>query len=225
MKRIEGGTFNMGSYYNLFKRNLPNYDPFADSDESPVHEVTLDSFYLGQFEVTEALYDAIMGYDTSLGSFAAHTNVSWNDCQEIIRRLNALTGKKFRLPTEAEWEYAARGGRLGKGYYFAGCEDVNQVAWTSENSDYAPHPVGRKMPNELGLYDMCGNHAEWCQDRYGDYSQESQTNPQGPSSGNYRVLRGGSWGYVIRRCRVSNRENANPDSRSRCYGLRLALSM
>lgn len=225
MKRIEGGTFNMGSYSNLFKRNLPNYDPFADSDESPVHEVTLDSFYLGQFEVTEALYDAIMGSDTTLGSFAACTNVSWNDCQEIIRRLNALTGKEFRLPTEAEWEYAARGGRLGKGYYFAGCEDVNQVAWTSENSDYAPHPVGRKMPNELGLYDMCGNHAEWCQDRYGDYSQESQTNPQGPSSGNYRVLRGGSWGYVVQRCRVSNREYAKPDSRSRCYGLRLALSM
>ena len=224
MKRIEGGSFNMGAYYNLFKRNGPNYDPFADYDESPVHEVALDSFYLAQFEVTETLYDAIMGYDTTLGSFKALSKLSWYDCQEIIKKLNTLTGRRFRLPTEAEWEFAARGGNKSKGFMYAGSDSIDEVAWYESNGEDKAHPVGEKKPNELGLYDMSGNLAEWCEDRYGDYSTDSQINPHGPLEGNYRVLRGGSWGFVPQRCRVSNREFANPDSRSGCYGLRLALS-
>lgn len=224
MKRIEGGTFYMGSYSNLFNRSMPNYDPFADNDEGPVHKVTVDSFYLMQFELTDFLFDAIMGYDTSLGSMTPHSQLSWNDCQRIIQRLNVLTGKRFRLPTEAEWEYAARGGNKGKGYRYAGSDNIHEVAWYEGNCNEKPQIVGNKKPNELGLYDMCGNLNEWCEDRYGDYSIESQINPHGSSTGNYRVLRGGCWGYVAKRCRISNREYANADSRSSCYGLRLALS-
>ena len=224
MKWIEGGSFNMGANNNLLKNKDSNYDPYADSDESPVHGVSLDGFYLGELEVTNQLYDAVEGYDTTVNPSMPKSNLSWNDCQELIRKLNVLTGRHFRLPTEAEWEYAARGGKLGHGYYFSGSNDFNEIAWTAENSDYKAHPVGLKMPNELGLYDMSGSVGEWCEDKYGDYSKDNQFNPQGVSSGNYRVLRGGCWGYVSQRCRVSNREYANPDSRSSVYGLRLALS-
>ena len=224
MKRIEGGVFYMGATNDPRKENDQNYDALADTDESPVHKVTLDSFYLGQFEVTESLFDCIMGLETTSDSFRAHSNLNWYDCQEIIQKLNALTGRQFRLPTEAEWEYAARGGKFGHSYKYAGSDVADEVAWTAENSDFGLHPVGLKNPNELGLYDMCGSLAEWCEDRYGSYSEDNQTNPYGPSSGSYRVLRGGSWGFVAQRCRVSNREFANNDSRSGCYGLRLALS-
>ena len=119
--------------------------------------------------------------------------VSWKDVQEFIQKLNALTGKTYRLPTEAEWEYAARGGNQSQGYKYAGSNTVGDVAWHYGNSDHKTHPVGQKQPNELGLYDMSGNVWEWCQDWYGDYSSSAQTNPTGPSSGSYRVLRGGSW--------------------------------
>ena len=149
-------------------------------------------------------------------------NVSWNDIQEFITKLNAQTGKKFRLPTEAEWEYAARGGNQSKGYKYSGSNSISDVAWYDDNSGDKTHPVGQKTPNELGIYDMSGNVWEWCQDWYGDYSSSSQTNPTGPSSGSYRVLRGGSWNNGARNCRVSNRGSYNPDSRSYRSGFRLA---
>ena len=225
MKHIEGGTFKMGAYYNLFKRNAPNFDYDADSDEGPVHEVTLDDFYLGQFEVTDCLFDAIMGYDTTLGSHKAHSKLSWNDCQVLVRKLSVLTGMHFRLPTEAEWEFAARGGNKSKGFKYAGSNSIDEVAWYEGNSENGFHDVGQKKPNELGLYDMSGNLAEWCEDIYGDYQEKKQLNPHGALKGTYRVLRGGSWGFVAQRCRVTNREYANPDSKSGCYGLRLALSL
>ena len=154
-------------------------------------------------------------------------NVSWNDCQEFIKKLNARTGMKFRLPTEAEWEYAARGGNRSKGHKYSGSDNLDEVGWYCDNSDYHMHSVGRKKPNELGLYDMSGNVWEWCQDWYGDYSSEAQTNPAGPQSGKWgrRVLRGGSCWRDAERCRVSDRSNSGPGLRFDLYGLRLVLSL
>ena len=217
MKRIEGGTFSMGT---------DEFDFSADSDESPIHEVVLDSFFLGETEVTKAIYDVVMGNgnDNTERPDNPQSSVSWYDCHEMIQRLNFLTGRNFRLPTEAEWEFAARGGIKGNGYRFAGSDNVDDVAWHEGNSENKSHPVGQKQPNELGLYDMSGNLAEWCEDIYGDYDETSQTNPKGASTGAYRVMRGGGWGFTAQRCRVTKRECANPDARNSCYGLRLALS-
>jgi len=149
--------------------------------------------------------------------------VSWNDCQEFIRKLNSLTGRTFRLPTEAEWEYAARGGNQSKGYKYSGSNTLSSVAWYADNSSSQTHAVKTKSPNELGLYDMSGNVYEWCSDWYGSYQSSTQTNPQGPSSGSDRVLRGGSWEINARCCRVSLRNNYSPDVRYYDHGLRLVL--
>ena len=146
-------------------------------------------------------------------------DVNWDDCQEFIRKLNELTGKQFRLPTEAEWEYGARGGNKSNGTKYAGGSDIDNVAWYGGNTK---HPVGQKRANELGLYDMSGNVYEWCQDWYGDYSSASQTNPQGPATGDHRVLRGGGWGSGARNCRLSYRRINGPGIGS-SNGLRLAL--
>ena len=150
-------------------------------------------------------------------------DVNWDDCQEFIRKLNELTGKQFRLPTEAEWEYAARGGKRSHGAKYAGDNDIDNVAWYWDNSNKTTHPVGLKRANELGLYDMTGNVFEWCQDWKGDYSTASQTNPQGPATGTRRVLRGGSCRSFARYCRLSCRLSYAPDGRFNCSGLRLAL--
>jgi formylglycine-generating enzyme required for sulfatase activity len=149
--------------------------------------------------------------------------VSWDDCQTFISQLNQLTGKRFRLPTEAEWEYAARGGSKSRGYKYSGSNTIGDVAWYDSNSGRKTHNVKTKQPNELGLYDMTGNVWEWCQDWYGDYSSDSQTNPTGPSSGSGRVSRGGSWGIYARYCRSSNRGYYAPSYRGGYLGLRLAL--
>ena len=195
----------------------------AESDEKPTHSVTVSDFYIGKYEVTQAQWKAVMGSNPSdfKGDNLPVENVSWNDIQEFITKLNAQTGKKFRLPTEAEWEYAARGGNQSKGYKYSGSDSIDEVAWYGDNSSSTTHPVGQKSPNELGIYDMSGNVFEWCQDWYGSYSSEAQTNPTGPSSGSYRVLRGGSWYYYARNCRVSRRDSNFPDYRGSICGFRL----
>ena len=216
MVYVKGGTFTMGA--------TAEQGSDAYSNEKPTHSVTLSDYYIGKYEVTQAQWKAIMGTNPSncKGDNLPVENVSWNDIQEFSTKLNAQTGKKFRLPTEAEWEYAARGGNQSKGYKYSGSNKISEVAWYGDNSNSKTHPVGQKTPNELGVYDMSGNVWEWCQDRWGSYSSSSQTNPTGPSSGSIRVLRGGGWYSIARYCRVSLRNCYSPDFRSDYYGFRLA---
>ena len=216
MMPVEGGTFMMGATAEQIN---------ADSDEKPAHQVTLSSYYIGQTEVTQELWEAVMGSNPSYlkGDKLPVDVVSWNDCQTFIQKLNQLTGKKFRLPTEAEWEFAARGGNKRMGYQYSGSNDIDEVAWYSSNSDNKTHPVASKQPNELGIYDMSGNVWEWCSDWYGGYSSEAQTNPTGPTSGSYRVFRGGSWRSGAASCRTANRNDDAPTGSSNYLGLRLAL--
>ncbi len=218
MLRVEGGTFQMGA------TSEQDYD--AWEKEKPVHSVTLSDYYIGQTQVTQELWEAVMGSNPSYfkgNNQCPVEKVSWDDCQEFIKKLNRLTGKNFRLPTEAEWEYAARGGNKSKGYKYSGSNDADAVAWYYDNSGSKTHPVATKQANELGLYDMSGNVWEWCQDCYGDYTSRSQSNPKGANTGSFRVLRGGSWGYYARYVRVSNRISDTSDSRNGILGLRLAL--
>lgn len=225
MKLVEGGTFQMGSN-----------DSDAESDEKPVHKVTLSSYYIGETEVTQALWKAVMGSNPSYfkGDNLPVEQVSWNDCQEFIRKLKQKTGKNFRLPTEAEWEYAARGRKKSKGCKYAGSNTLRDVAWFGQsngktydngNSGEKTHTVKTKSANELGLYDMSGNVWEWCSDWFSSdyYGKSSLVNPQGPWSGSYRVLRGGSWDRYARRCRVSYRLSSDPDNRLSIFGFRLCL--
>ena len=217
MVYVKGGTFTMGA---ISEQGADAYD-----DEKPAHSVTLSDFYIGKYEVTQAQWRAVMGSNPSSfkGDNLPVENVSWNDIQKFIQKLNAQTGKEFRLPTEAEWEYAARGGSKSRGYKYSGSNNIGDVAWYSGNSGSKTHPVGQKQPNELGIYDMSGNVWEWCSDWYGSYSSSSQTNPKGPNSGDYRVLRGGDWGMIFWK-NIYSRTYANPD-RGRMYnGFRLACS-
>ncbi len=218
MIRVGGGTFMMGA--------TEEQGSDADSDEKPIHQVTLSSYYIGQTEVTQALWTAVMGSNPS--RFKGNHNpvelVSWDDCQDFVRKLNELTGKIFRLPTEAEWEYACRGGNKSRGYKYSGSNTIGDVAWYTSNSLSETHPVATKSPNELGIYDMSGNVWEWCQDRYGSYNSNAQTNPTGTSSGSYRVNRGGSWSYNAKFCRSSYRRDYSPGYRDDNLGLRLVLS-
>ena len=220
---VEGGTFTMGAT----SEQEDTYDA-----EKPTHQVTLSSYYIGETEVTQALWTAVMGNNPS--EFNGDNNpveqVTWNYCQEFIEKLNSLTGKKFRLPTEAEWEYAARGGNKSKGYQYCGSNNLDDVAWYYDNSEEKTHPVRTKQPNELGIYDMSGNVWEWCQDWYdGSYDSGSQTNPQGPSSGSRRVpsrvIRGGSWfSNATKYCRSAYRADYVSGLRDFDLGLRLVLS-
>jgi formylglycine-generating enzyme required for sulfatase activity len=217
MIKVAGGTFTMGA--------TSEQGSDADSYEKPTHSVTLSDYMIGETEVTQKLWQAVMG---SNPSYFSGTNlpveyVSWNDCQTFIKKLNQLTGKNFRLPTEAEWEYAARGGKKSKGYKYAGSNTLSSVAWYNDNSSGKTHPVKQKQPNELGLYDMSGNVWEWCQDWYGNYSSSSQTNPTGPTSGSDRVRRGGSWDYNAGSCCVSFRSYSTATFYNFRLGLRLAL--
>ena len=217
MVAVKGGTFTMGATYD-------DAEVDAEVDEEPAHKVTLSDYYIGQTEVTQALWEAVMGSNPSnhKGDNLPVENVSWDDCQVFIQNLNQLTGKQFRLPTEAEWEYAARGGRKSRGYKYAGGNDIGSVAWCDGNSGNETHPVGTKQANELGVYDMSGNVWEWCSDRYGDYQSSSQSDPQGPSSGSRRVFRGGSCYDSAGYCRVSSRYGDTPDYRYIILGLRLS---
>ena len=217
MIKVDGGTFTMGA--------TPEQGGDADDDEKPAHQVTLSDYYIGQTEVTQALWQAVMGDNPSLfkGDSRPVEQVSWNDCQEFIKKLNALTGRKFSLPTEAQWEFAARGGNKSEGYKYAGGDDIGSVAWYYGNSGLRTHDVATKSPNELGLYDMSGNVNEWCSDWYGDYSGAPQTNPTGPASGSLRVRRGSNWNFLAEFSFVSCRDFCIPNYRSDNTGLRLVL--
>ena len=216
---VSGGTFTMGA--------TSEQGSDAWDDEKPAHKVTLSGYYIGKYEVTQKLWKAVMGNNPSnfTGDNLPVENVSWNDVQEFIRKLNQLTGKSYRLPTEAEWEYAARGGSNSRGYKYSGSDNVGSVAWYYDNSGSTTHPVGSKSPNELGIYDMSGNVLEWCQDRWASnyYSSSPQRNPQGPASGSDRVNRGGSWDGLAGSCRVSRRYGYSPDDRTDIHGFRLVL--
>ena len=218
MVPVEGGTFMMGA--------TAEQGSAIHSDEKPTHEVTLSDFYIGETEVTQALWLAVMGSNPSdfTGDLKRPVErVSWDDCQEFIAQLNALTGETFRLPTEAQWEFAARGGNKSQGYKYAGSNDIDAVAWYSGNNGYVTLRVGVLSPNELGLYDMSGNVCEWCNDWYDDYSDAAQTDPAGRAEGYRRVYRGGCWSGSAVCCRVSYRSSSLPAERDGAIGLRLAL--
>ena len=218
MVEVRGGTFRMGG--------TSEQGSDADSDdEYPVHSVTLSGYYIGKTEVTQALWKAVMGSNPSRfkGDNMPVECVSWDDCQEFIRKLNSLTSQNFRLPTEAEWEFACRGGNNSRGYKYSGSNYIDNVAWYDGISGDKTHPVATKLPNELGIYDMTGNVWEWCSDWNGKYSSGAQTNPKGPYDGSYRVVRGGSWDDNAKGCRSSNRTCNSPGYRADYLGLRLSL--
>jgi len=194
--------------------------------EDTARLVTLSDFYIGKYEVTQAQWEAVMSGNPSnfKGDDLPVENVSWNEIQEFIGKLNQSTGREYRLPTEAEWEYAARGGRRNRAYKYSGSNNVGEVAWFEGNSEKTTHPVGTKKANELGLHDMSGNVWEWVSDWYGDYDNDQRKDPGGPDQGTSRVIRGGGWGSYARGVRVSNFYNNNPDNRYNILGFRLAMN-
>jgi formylglycine-generating enzyme required for sulfatase activity len=232
---VAGGTFTMGC--------TAEQGEDCEDTEKPAHQVTVDDFYIGKYEVTQAQWKAVTGRNPSFfkGENLPVTNVSWDDivgtsgdymtiyniqyyADGFIYKLNKLTGKQHRLPTEAEWEYAARGGADNRGYKYSGSDVPAHVAWYVDNSGIKTHPVGTKSPNELDIYDMSGNVYEWCSDWYGTYNSNAQTNPTGPETGSYRVFRSSSWNDGDRDCRVSCRLTNTPDFRGLILGFRLACS-
>ncbi|HPE35333.1 MAG TPA: SUMF1/EgtB/PvdO family nonheme iron enzyme, partial [Bacteroidales bacterium] len=215
---VKGGTFTMGC--------TSEQESDCNNDEKPSHQVTISDFYIGKYEVTQKQWREIMGDNPSYFKNCDNCpveQVSWNDIQKFIEKLNQRTGKYFRLPTEAEWEFAARGGRQSRGFKYAGSNNIGEVAEYDGNNNKSTKPVGGRKANELGIYDMSGNVWEWCSDWYGSYSSGSQINPQGPSSGSSRVLRGGGWLDGAQDCRVSYRNGGTPDSHAG-YGFRLAIA-
>ena len=217
MVEVEGGTFVMGG--------TPEQGEEAFSDEKPPHKVTVSTFYIGRYPITQEQWKAVMGNNPSHFQGERHPveQVNWMDCQDFVQKLSEMTGLKFRLPTEAEWEYAARGGQKGKGYKYSGGDQVSQIAWYNKNSGGTSHEVGQKAPNELGLYDMSGNIWEWVQDWKGDFTDDEQTNPTGPEEGDERICRGGGWNREHDRCRVSYRGDDDPDLRYCSLGLRVVM--
>ena len=221
MQRVEGGSFMMGATVEQTDRDI--------STNKPVHLVFLSPYYIATTEVTVQLWRAVMpereviipkGYPTVPVSY-----VSWLDCQEFVRRLDSITGLPFRLPTEAEWEYAARGGDKSKHYRFAGGNEADSVGWTYSCSGEWKHPVGRKQPNELGLFDMTGNVSEWCQDIYGAYQLSTQPNPCGADTGLYRIVRGGSYDDCAANSHLSVRRWFVPETAIEYIGFRVALTL
>lgn len=216
---VKGGTFTMGC--------TSEQGSDCDDDEKTSHQVTLDDFYIAKYEVTQAQWRSVMGGDPPNLNFKGCDEcpvegVSWENIQDFLKKLNVKTGKKFRLPTEAEWEYAARGGKKSQGYKYVGSNNAYEVLWFDPNSGSKTYPVGSKKANELGLYDMSGNVWEWCQDWYGLYSSNAQMNPTGPNSGSSRVIRGSGWNIDLREYRVSNRDFRTPSDNDGYLGFRLA---
>lgn len=241
MMKVVGGEFLMGAQH--IDPNGSNYNENAQDCESPVHNVLLDDYYIGETEVTQELWKSVMGnnpsediegginnpsYDYLVGNKKPVVNISWDDCQEFIQRLNDITGMKFRLPTEAEWEYAAKGGLNTNDYIYSGGNDIDDYAWYIGNSQFPLryyHNVKTKMPNELGIYDMSGNVLEWCQDWYDAnyYVHSPENNPDGPMSGSYKVTRGGSFMLHESICRVTCRLYDNLSNANNNIGMRLVL--
>lgn len=227
MATVAGGKFLMGAQGKT--NSEPNYDADAYSDESPVHNVTVSTFLIGKTVVTQKLWYVVMGgypsltSSNGLGEEFPIYNVSYSQCLQFIDKLNKITGKKFRLPTEAEWEFAARGGINGGGMKYSGGSVVGSVAWYSGNSGGKLHEVAKREPNELNIYDMSGNVWEWCSDWYGNYSIKDQTNPTGPATGSVRVIRGGCYSDAAGECRVTVRSNATEGSSLPTLGLRLIM--
>jgi len=214
MVYVRGGTFTMGSNE-------------GDADEKPTHQVTLSDFYIGKYEVTQKQWKALMGTNPSefKGDNLPVEKVSWNDVQEFIKKLNAKTGKKYSLPTEAQWEYAAGGGANNRTKW-AGTNSESSVGtyiWYDGNSGNKTYPIGTKNPNQLGIYDMSGNVWEWCLDWYGNYSSDSQTNTKGAQSGTHRIGRGGGWGDYNPYCRVTNRSKGIPTNTINDLGFRIVF--
>lgn len=224
MVYIKGGEFEMGGTVG---------DELAGSDEHPVHDVKLDSYYISATEVTQEQWYKVMG--TTIQTQARNAKeeveyegpqypmcyVTWGEAMDFCHELSKLTGITYVLPTEAQWEYAARGGGKSKGYRYSGSSDNDDVAWCYENSGSEAHMVATKKPNELGLYDMGGNVWEWCSDWYGDYPSSFQYQPAGPGRGSEKVLRGGCWQNQNRACRVSHRGHGSPKLRLSRYGFRV----
>lgn len=221
MQRVEGGVFVMGGTREQHRERI--------STDLPTHTVALDAYYIASTEVTQALWKAVMPEweffeELYLPNFPI-SYISWNDCQEFVRRLDSITGMPFRLPTEAEWEYAARGGNRSKGFRFAGGNIVENVSWGLSNAGFRTHEVGKKQPNEVGLYDMTGNVSEWCSDWYAPYHFGTIPNPQGPTTGKEKIIRGSSYSNCQDNSYLSHRYMAVPTEATNYCGMRLALTL
>lgn len=226
MVYVEGGTFLMGC--------PEEHEDICDDDEVPTHKVTVNSYYIGRFEVSQDLWEAVMGYNPShfKGNKRPVECVSWYECETFANRLSELTGYEFRIPTEAEWEFAARGGNNSQHYFYSGSDTANKVSWFASDKlglkktiKKGTQNIGLKAPNELGLYDMSGNVYEWCYDWFGLYYIRHENNPTGPQDGTYRVGRGGSWINPGEYCRVSYRSYSPPGNGYYYLGLRIAMTV
>ena len=214
---VEGGSFMMGC--------MKKEENLCEEAEFPAHKVTLSPFFIAKYEVVQLLWLETMGYNPTVHKNNKYpvTNISWDECQEFIKKLNHITSLQFALPTEAQWEFAAKGGNKSKNTIFSGSDKIEKVAWYKDNARSLYHVVGTLAPNELGIYDMSGNVWEWCSDYYAPYSSDHLINPKGPSSGINRVYRGGSWLDNMNFTRISNRNCGRADYKMNCLGLRLVL--
>ena len=221
MQRIEGGVFVMGGTREQHRERI--------STDLPTHTVALDAYYIAPTEVTQALWKAIMPewefFEELYLDHFPMCYITWNDCQEFVRRLDSITGMPFRLPTEAEWEFAARGGNKSQGFRFAGGNIVDSVSWGLSNAGFRTHEVMLKQPNELGLYDMTGNVSEWCSDWYAPYHLGTEPNPQGPTTGQEKIMRGSSYSNCLDNSYISHRYMAAPTEATNYCGMRLALTL
>ena len=225
MVKVEGGTFNMGAQST--NPNGFNYDSLAQSSESPVHSVTLSDYYIDRYEITQKEWATLMGagewnYNAADNGQIPAYSISYWEAREFVNKLNALSNIQFDLPTEAQWEFAARGGNNSQGFMYSGSNNADEVAWTKNNADAKVHAVGEKLPNELGLYDMSGGVWEWCRDEYLSYVEDASTDPC-TDAWYHAVLRGGGWSYLPAYSRVAARDHYDIGTQSFANGFRLTI--